>query len=327
MIQLAYPFVCYVGLPLFAGLVYLRFIYYNNPVYRYSSLTPLTALVQQGSRKSIVIFLLRTLCAFFLISALMRPREADRTSKIPVEGIDILMVLDTSGSMQLIDDRNDGRTRFEIARKEAITFINKRQNDPIGVVIFSGAAVTRCPLTLDKQLLSEILQQTTVETIPVEGTVLAEGIIVGANRLKKSSASSRIMIVLTDGAPSYHDSDPRQAIALAKKLGIRIYTIGIGSEEGGWYKDPFFGWQQQHNNEYNERLLRHIATETGGTFFKASRQDEMNQIYNTIDTLEKSSQEVPLYAKYTEYFPYVLLLAALILVAELLLLTLFWVRL
>ena len=205
--------------------------------------------------------------------------------------------------------------------------INKRQNDPIGVVIFSGAAVTRCPLTLDKQLLAEILNQTSVETIPVDGTVLAEGIIVAANRLKKSSASSRIMIVLTDGAPSYHDSDPRQAIGLAKKLGIRVYTIGIGSVEGGWYKDPFFGWQQQPNNEYNERLLRHIASETGGAFFKASRQDEMNQIYNTIDSLEKSSQEVPLFAKYREYFPYLLLIAAALLLIELILLTFFWVRL
>lgn len=327
MIQILYPLVFYGALPLLVGVVYWRLVYYRYPVYRYSSLLPLKSLAQQGNVRSWILFFLRVMSLLMVALALMRIRLPDTQSQIPVEGVDILLVLDSSGSMQLIDDRNDGRTRFDIARDEAISFIKKREYDPIGVVIFSGAAVTRCPLTLDKQLLEEILKQISVETIPIEGTVLSEGIIVAANRLKKSRASSRIMIVLTDGAPSYHDSDPRLAIALAKKLGIRIYTIGIGSKDGGWFHDPLFGWQQQHNNQYNEQLLQRIAVETGGKFFQASRREEMSQIYNTIDKLEKSSHEVPLFARYTEYFPYFLLAALLLLLTELFLLTFFWVRL
>jgi Ca-activated chloride channel family protein len=196
----------------------------------------------------------------------------------------------------------------------------------MGLVIFSGVAVTRCPLTLDKHMLEELLKNTTIETIPLEGTVLSEAIIVAANRLKKSSALSRIMIVLTDGAPSPNDKNPLIAVELAKKLGIKIYTIGIGSPEGGWFFNNFFGWQQ-HRTQYNEQLLEYFANETGGSSFIARNPEELEKIYDTIDQLERTEHDMPVYARYKEYFIYFLGAAALLLAFELLLTTLLWVRL
>jgi Ca-activated chloride channel family protein len=279
-----------------------------------------------SSWREYVLYALRFLVLAALCLAVARLREPDERSKVPVQGIDIMLVFDASGSMQLIDDRAIGRSRIDSAREEARTFIKKRIHDPMGLVIFSGVAVTRCPLTLDKHMLDEIVAQTGVDTIPVEGTVISEAIIVAANRLKKSKAASRIMIVLTDGAPSPHDKSPQVAAELAKKLGIKIYTIGVGSPEGGWYFNNFFGWQQ-HRTQYNEKLLHYFAQETGGSSFVAHNPEELERIYTTIDQLERSEHEMPQYAHYVEYFIYFLWIAAVLLVLELLLSTLLWVRL
>ncbi len=326
MIQIVYPYFLLIGLPLLVILALFRWWYYKEPVYRYSSILPLKNLVRKGKWHTFIPYLLRLAVLAVLCLALGRLREPDERSKVPIQGVDIMLVLDSSGSMQLIDDRTTERTRLDIARDEATKFIKKRANDPMGLVIFSGVAVTRCPLTLDKPMLEEILKQTTVKTIPIDGTVLSDGIIVAANRLKKSTAASRIMIVLTDGAPSHNDSNPSIALELAKKLGIKIYTIGIGSQDGGWFYHDFFGWQQ-NRSQYNEPLLEHLARETGGTYFKASNPAELEQIYDTIDTLERSEHDMPIYSRYVEYFTYFLWLAALLLLLELLLTTLVWVRL
>lgn len=326
MIQAVYPYALILGLPLLAGIALLRWLYYKEPVYRYSSILPLKNLVRSGRWQTVVPFLLRLLVLTALCLALARLREPDERSQVPIQGVDIMLVFDASGSMQSIDDRTTERSRIDIARDEAIKFIKKRVYDPMGLVIFSGVAVTRCPLTLDKPMLEEILKQTTVETIPVDGTVLSDAIIVAANRLKKSKAASRIMIILTDGAPSANDSNPSLALEFAKKLGIKIYTIGIGSQDGGWIYNDFFGWQQ-HRARYNGPLLEHLAKETGGAYFKASNPAELEQIYDTIDNLERSEHDMPVYSRYFEYFIYFLWLAALLLLLELLLTTLMWVRL
>jgi Ca-activated chloride channel family protein len=250
----------------------------------------------------------------------------DERSRIPVRGVDIMLVLDASGSMDAIDDPDNPKKRLAIARDEAIKFVEKREHDPMGLVVFSGAAVSRVPLTLDKNILKQMLSETTVHTIPVEGTVLSKGILTAANRLKKSKAKSRIMIVLTDGAPSPTDIDPALAIAMAKKIGVKIYTIGIGSLEGGWVQQPLFGWVQVKDT-YNEPLLKRFAKETGGRFFSARKPSDMQAIYKTIDKLERSEQEMPIYARYFEYFVPLLWLALCLIILEIALTTLVWVRL
>lgn len=326
MIELVNPYFLFIGLPLLAGAAFYRWFYYREPVYRYSSMLPLKGLVKQGTLYTLVPFCLRVGSLAFLVIALTRLRAPDERSLVAVEGVDIMLVFDASGSMMAIDDRSTMRTRIDVARDEAIKFIKKRVNDPMGLVIFSGAAVTRCPLTMDKHVLEEMLHETTVETIPVQGTVLSQGILVAANRLKKSKAASRVMIVLTDGEPTPNDIAPHVALDLAKKLGIKIYTIGIGSPDGGWIDTGFMGWQRS-GAQYNEALLYEIARATGGQFFAARKPEELEKIYDTIDRLERTEQQVPVYARYFEYFEYFLWGAAILLLGEVLLSTLLWVRL
>ena len=128
-----------------------------------------------------------------------------------------MLVLDASQSMIIFDDPQDRRTRWDVARDEALRFIDKRENDPIGLVLFAGVALSRCPLTLDKGILKEILHETTTATIAVPGTVLSRAILTAANRLKKSTAKNKIMIVLTDGEPTGNDTRPELSIDLAKE--------------------------------------------------------------------------------------------------------------
>lgn len=327
MIEILYPSFLYLGVPLIAALACWRWLYYKEPVYTFSSLRPLKSLAYTSIVPRLVPFLLRLGVLSMLCLALARFRVPDERSKVPVQGVDLMLVLDISGSMTAIDDRSDPRSRLAIAREEAIRFIHKRDNDSIGLVFFSGVAVTRCPLTLDKKMLEEILKQTTPETIPVGGTVLSYALIVAANRLKKSTAASRSMIVLTDGAPTKGiDSDPQVSINLAKKLDIKIYTVGIGSPDGGWIYDQFYGWHQGLDS-YNEALLRRFAQETGGKFFQARNPDDMRAIYETIDALERSEQKMPVYARYFEYFVFFLWCAFIVLIGELIVTTLLWVRL
>jgi Ca-activated chloride channel homolog len=221
-------------------------------------------------------------------------------SKIHAEGIDIMMVLDASGSMQCFDDVHDQRMRFEVAKKEAIRFIDKRENDPIGLVIFGKDALSRCPLTLDKTIVKTIINELNLGDINPDGTVLSIAMSMAAKRLKDSKAKSKIMIVLTDGEPTPGiDIEPQIAVDLAKKLGIKIYTIGIGDEHGGLWKDPLFGVRSM-GFKLNTKLLHAIAVQTGGKFFLAKKPDELKHIYDIIDSLEKTDYEMPIFTHYTD---------------------------
>jgi Ca-activated chloride channel family protein len=202
--------------------------------------------------------------------------------------------------MDYQDYADDERSRFEVAQVEAIRFIQARQNDAIGLVLFGRDALTRCPLTLDKKMLTAILQDTKLGVVNPEGTVLSRAIVTAANRLKDSKAKSNIMIVLTDGEPTDGDIDPAVAIEIAKQLGIKMYTVGIGSGQERKFFDPFLGVCTI--GRINTELLERFAKETGGKFFLARDEHEMRTIYDTIDKLEKSEYETPLYTKYYDVF-------------------------
>ncbi len=252
-----------------------------------------------------------------------KPQLIDIKSHIEVEGIDIMLVMDLSGSMQCFDDLQDRRTRIEVEKKEAITFIDKRENDPIGIVIFANDALSRCPLTLDKKLLKNIVQDLNIGVINSDGTLLSVGIAMAANRLKHSKATTKIMIVLTDGAPSKHDIDWKEAVEIAKKFGIKIYTIGIGNEEGGYLTMQPWGLVPC-GVQLNKSLLQSIAQETGGRFFEAKKPSDMKIIYQTIDTLEKTSYQTDLFTqRYDIYIPF-LLMALLLIGIELYLVSTIW---
>jgi Ca-activated chloride channel family protein len=243
-----------------------------------------------------ILYTVRVLILCLLALLLLKPQLVDTSSQIKVAGIDIMLVLDISGSMQFQDFEDDKRSRVEIAKDEAIRFIGKRDNDAIGLVVFGRDALSRCPATLDKPILTACVQDLQIGTVNPEGTVLATGLLTAINRLKDSKAKSKVIILLTDGEPSDGDIDPKIPLEIAKKLGIKIYTVGIGSDTPEQFMHPFYGIVQKPC--VNAQLLAHIATQTGGRFFMARSSHDMRDIYTTIDQLEKSNLQAPIFSKY-----------------------------
>lgn len=219
------------------------------------------------------------------------------------------------------DDKDDERSRVEIAKAEAIRFIEKRTNDAIGLVLFAHDAVSRSPLTHDKKMLRHLVEQLHVGLIEPRATVLSTAIISAINRLKNSKAKSKIIIVLTDGEPSENDIPAPIAIEAAKKLDIKIYTIGIGSDKP-MFIQTLYGIMQSPG--VNAPLLKKIAQETGGQFFMAKNAKDMRMIYDTIDALEKTENETPIFSNYWDIFvPFVWIIIGL-LVTELAVSTFIW---
>jgi Ca-activated chloride channel family protein len=269
-----------------------------------------------------VFYLLRLLVLVLLAIIIAKPQIVDSRSKVPVEGIDIVLVLDVSGSMQFKDYDDDDRSRFDVAKAEAIRFIEKRDHDALGLVLFGKDTVSRCPITFDKELLKEVVEELKLGVINSEGTMLITGIITAANRLKHSKSKSKVMIVLTDGEPSEGDMAPEVGIEIAKKLGIKIYTVGIGSEEERVFMHPIYGLVAQP--KVNKELLTRIARETGGYYFIARNARDMRRIYDKIDALEKTEHEVPVFSLYYDLLiPFVVLIMSLIFF-ELILSTYVW---
>jgi Ca-activated chloride channel family protein len=311
----------YVLIPVVLGALLARLYLVKQPIYRY---TLSNTLALHGLRSSnlykYVLNALRCIALAMLALLIGKPQLVDVQSQINAEGIDIALVLDLSGSMQYPDFDNN-RTRFDVEKSEAIRFINKRENDAIGLIIFAQDAMSRAPLTLDKKLLVDIVNELKIGIINPDGTKLSTAIVTAANRLKHSKGTSKIMIVLTDGEPSEDDLDPSVALEVAKKFGIKIYTVGIGSKDTKLVRDF---WGNIHKIGVNKELLQKLARETGGQFFMASDTQDMRSIYDTIDQLEKNEFEMPIFTRYYDIFiPFVAIVLGLILL-ELLLSTWVW---
>jgi Ca-activated chloride channel family protein len=220
------------------------------------------------------------------------------------------MLLDVSGTMQSVDFEPN---RLEVARDTIDGFIAERASDRVSLVIFAGEAYTRIPLTLDHAVVRESLASVRTESVNQDGTAIGMAISVGLNRLKKSDAASRIMILVTDGDNNAGKIDPITASNLAKELGIRIYTIGIGSD---YMIMPvqYFGRTQYQQVEggFDEELLKQIAGDTDGIYFRATDSKGLERIFETINKLEKTEYEGENYNVYTELaFPFII--AALVL--------------
>lgn len=244
-----------------------------------------------------VLQALRFLSLFLFALLVGRPQQVDRASTIEVEGIDIMLVLDVSDSMNLIDDLKDKRTRVEVEREEAIRFVRKRDNDQIGLVFFADDAIARLPLTVDKEPIIDVLNELDTNVLDPNGTHLMKGLLTAVNRLKHSKAKSKIIILLTDGTPTGGDFNPEIVMDIVKKIDVKIYTIGVG-QSGGYY--PYGNQYIHFNTPVNEVLLKNIARMTGGKYFAAHNPQDMRKIYETIDKLERDKIETPLYSNYYE---------------------------
>jgi len=319
----AYLHLLYILIPLFAGVVIYRLYYQKTAVYLY----PLTDVVKKYisphriSPKK-VLNTLRVLALAGLIVLIGRPQKIDDRSQVSVHGIPMVVALDISGSMQCFDDLRDRRSRLDVAKKEAIHFIEKRVNDPIGLVFFAGDVLSRCPLTLDKALLKEMVASVRLGEIDPNGTQLATGLAMAVNRVRSSDSKNKVVILLTDGLPNNETLTVDTAIALAQKFGVKVYTIGVGSEDGGFLNHAF--GVVQADAQPGMEVLEKIAAATGGKAFRAHNSSEMRDIYNTIDGLERTEIETNMFHNYHEIFMPFLIFVLLCVGLEVALRFLFW---
>jgi len=251
-------------------------------------------------------FLLKLLAAACLILALARPQSTSSWEHSTTKGIDIILSMDISGSM-LAEDLKPNR--LEASKDVALSFISKRVNDRIGLVIFSGESFTQCPLTTDHNVLVNLFKDVKSGMI-ADGTAIGMGLATGVNRLKDSKAISKVIILLTDGVNNQGLVAPLTAAEIAQKFGIRVYTIGVGTE--GYAPYPFqtpFGIQYKDVEvQIDEKNLQDIATITDGKYFRATNNKSLIEIYEDINKLEKSKIETTEYHKRKEEFlPYALL--------------------
>lgn len=260
------------------------------------------------------LFFLRMIVLSLVIIAFARPQSTDRWEEREVEGVDIVLSLDISGSMLAEDFKPN---RIEAAKQIGAEFISGRPDDRIGLVIYAGESFTQCPLTLDHAVLINLFMQ--VESGIIEdGTAIGSGIATAVNRLKKSEAESKVIILLTDGVNNRGIISPLAAAEIAKSFGIRIYSIGIGTIGKAPYpfRTPFGVQYQMIDVEIDEKLLQEISEMTGGKYFRATDEQALRQIYTEIDRLEKTKLEVTMFSKPREEFFMILFLAIAILVFE-----------
>ncbi|MCK9421284.1 MAG: VWA domain-containing protein [Bacteroidales bacterium] len=246
------------------------------------------------------LYILRLLAITLLIVALARPQTSLSRQDISVEGIDLVIALDISGSMTAMDFKPD---RLEAAKDVAIEFIGGRPNDRIGLVIFSGETFTQCPLTTDHAVLKNLFHDIHSGMID-DGTALGDGLATAVNRLRGSKAISKVIILLTDGVSNTGAVDPRSAAEIAKLYGIRIYTIGIGTmgQAPIPVQTPFGIQTQMMDVKIDEPLLMEIARMTDGKYFRATNNAKLRAIYQEIDKMEKSKIDVTEFRKKNEKF-------------------------
>ena len=272
-----------------------------------------------------LLFILRMVAVGALVIALARPQSMLSRQEMKVEGIDIVLAMDVSGSMLAEDFKPN---RLEAAKKVAAEFIDGRKNDRMGLVVFAGEAFTQVPLTIDHNVLLKQLS-TLKDGMMKDGTALGDGLATAINRIKDSEAKSKVIILLTDGINNQGAVDPQSAAEIAALYNIRLYTIGVGTQ--GLAPYPFrdqFGRKRYQNVpvELDENLLTQMAqSTTDGQYFRATNKKSLQQIFKQIDEMEKSKIDVTRYAQTKDEYQGWLVLAAIALLLEILL-ALFYFR-
>jgi Ca-activated chloride channel homolog len=263
-------------------------------------------------------FILRVLAVACIIVAMARPQTRNDEEMVSGEGIDIVLCIDVSGSMLAQDFTPN---RMEAAKEVASNFIANRPTDRIGIVIFSGESFTLCPLTTDQAVLQS--QVGNIQSGLLEdGTAIGSGLATSVDRLRASQSKSKVAILLTDGENNGGQIPPVTAKELAKATGVKVYTIGVGTEGFAQVPMQTIGGtvvMQREKVNIDEKLLTQIATETGGRYFRAKDNESLRGIYAEIDKLEKTKIEVTALKRYAEKFFPLAIAAAILLLLELIL--------
>ncbi len=246
----------------------------------------------------------RILALVLLIIALARPQAGTASREVSSEGIDIMLVLDISGSMKAEDFKPNNR--LYVAKQVIHQFIDGRTNDRIGLIVFAGQSFTQCPLTLDYHVLTGFLEKIDFGMVE-DGTAIGMALANAVNRLRESTAKSKIIILLTDGVNNRGQIEPLTAAEIARTMGIKIYAIGAGKPGNAMYpvEDPVFGKRYVYlPNDLDETSLKQIADLTGGRYYRAQSEQMLEQIYKEISMLEKTEVKIKEYVQYRELFSY-----------------------
>jgi Ca-activated chloride channel homolog len=301
-------------------IIWIEYTIRDKPALFYSSIHPLKGPPKRYfySPRGILL-LLRSLALIFLILALARPQTGRSSTEIPTQGIDIVLALDTSGSMQAMDFEIENKwvNRLDVVKQVVARFIKGRKNDRIGMVVFAENAYTQCPLTLDYEVLARFLDRVQIG-MAGDGTAVGSALATAVKRLRDSQAKSKVVILLTDGRNNAGAIDPEAAAKLAKSDNIKVYCIGAGTKgTAPFVVDSPFGERTIYQKvDLDEDSLKRIARITGGEYFRATDTEGMEASYKKIDAMEKTPVKVKEYQEYTEHFTLFLVLGIFLLGIE-----------
>jgi len=319
-VRLASPFLL-LALALIPVLLHLLRLRNREPAVRFPTLGPLriAAPVSATGRRRILT-LLRLAALGLLVFALARPQAGTAESQIRREGVDVVLAVDVSGSMLAEDFKLDEErtSRLDAVKAVVRDFVTARKTDRMGLVLFAARAYTQCPLTLDHGWLLTNLGRASVGMIE-DGTAIGSGLATATNRLRASKAKSRFIVLLTDGQSNAGRITPQTAADAAKALDIRVYTIGAGSRGMAPYPaQDMFGNKVYRpvQVDIDEETLQKIAETTGGKYYRATDTESLREIYAEIDRSEKTTFEAPQFYDYRELYPWLLVPALGLLLAE-----------
>ena len=292
--------------------VYISRRRHRSGAIRYSDVESLKqADVRRTGRNRHVLFVLRVFALAALVVAFARPQTGVTSETVSAEGIDIILAIDVSSSM-LAEDLEPNR--LEAAKAVAVEFVEGRRDDRIGLVIFAAEAFTQVPLTLDYSVVTDLLGQMEVGMIE-DGTAVGMGLATAVKRLQASDAESQVVVLLTDGRNNTGEIGPVTAGQMAQALGVRVYTIGAGSQ--GMARIPIGGRGYANVEvDIDEASLQEVAETTGGRYFRATDRQGLSEIYEEIDALETTEIEVENFTSYGELFHYPLAAGLLLLLLE-----------
>ncbi len=292
--------------------IYLTFWGHKGGKIRFSDLSALKKAGRGGRWYLLYIpFALEVLAFIFLVIALARPQFGHTLREMETNGIDIILALDTSGSMEARDLEFDTtkRTRLEVAKEVVANFVKNRPADRLGLVVFGEHAFTQCPLTLDHGVLLNFLDNIGIGHAGANATAIGDAVAIAVKRIKEIESKSKVVILLTDGQNNSGEIAPKRAAEIAATFGIKLYTVGVGTRgKAPFIEETIFGKRVRYEDvDIDEKTLTEMATLTGGRYFRATDTKSLTEIYKLIDQMEKVEIKVKEHMEYNErYVPFLI---------------------